>query len=339
MSRFLTATAILALSAGIASAEVTLSGDARMGIIGGDGVDTAFTSRARVKFTLSGETDGGLAFGASFRANDAAGAASGTAGSVFISGAFGKLSMGDVDGAANAAVGNLDGVGLTGLGDLNENIFVANGGLTGYIAVNYNGSPNLVLTGDPSALYEYSAGNLALYASLTNPSYVFTDGGGTVSGKAYSVGAAYSFGSYKVSAAYEYASQEPITSFNSDGFYDHIIVGADGTFGAVTVKARYGRANSDFTDGTSFSDLEQWGLSATYTTGALALTAFASNKSDVRASNDESLFKREAYGLGASYDLGGGAKVVGGYSHLTDSGLNSTPGSNSAYDLGLSFDF
>ncbi|NJS38490.1 MAG: porin [Rhodobacteraceae bacterium] len=73
-----------------------------------------------MEFTLSGETDGGLSFGASFRADNAAGANAGTAGSVFISGGFGTLSMGDVDGAANAALGHVDGVGLTGLGDLNE---------------------------------------------------------------------------------------------------------------------------------------------------------------------------------------------------------------------------
>jgi outer membrane protein OmpU len=91
--------------------------------------DIGFTSRARVTFTFSGETDGGLSFGASFRADNSSNAANGTAGSVFLSGAFGKISMGDVDGAAVAAVGHVDGVGLTGLGDRNESSFIANGGL------------------------------------------------------------------------------------------------------------------------------------------------------------------------------------------------------------------
>ncbi|MEI2688029.1 MAG: porin [Cypionkella sp.] len=107
MKKILLATTILAASTGFASAEVALSGSAYMGLLNdfGAGDDTIFISRARVEFTLSGETDGGLAFGASFRADNARNgfglsANNGTAGSVYISGAFGKLSMGDVDGAA-----------------------------------------------------------------------------------------------------------------------------------------------------------------------------------------------------------------------------------------------
>ena len=136
MKKILLATTMLAATTGFAAAEVTLSGDARMGIISDfdnaltplvNESDLQFTSRARVKFTMSGSTDGGLEFGASFRAQDAVNASKGTAGSVFISGAFGKLSMGDVDDAANAAVGQVSGVGLTGLGDLNEMTYIGGG--------------------------------------------------------------------------------------------------------------------------------------------------------------------------------------------------------------------
>jgi len=142
MKKILLASAAVVAFAPAAMAEVALSGDASMGVISDFGSsDTVFTSRARVKFTMTGETDGGLAFGAEFRADNAGnatvddGAELGQAGNVYISGAFGKLSMGDVDGAALAAVGHVDGVGLTGLGDLNESTFIAAGD-------------------DPSALYE-----------------------------------------------------------------------------------------------------------------------------------------------------------------------------------------
>jgi outer membrane protein OmpU len=40
------------------------------------------------------------------------------------------------------------------------------------------------------------------------------------------------------------------------------------------------------------------------------------------------------YGVGASYDLGGGAKVVGGYANTDISGVD-----DDAFDLGLSFSF
>ena len=139
MKTLLTSTALLLASVSFASAEITLSGSARMGVIDDFGDDnTGFTSRARVEFSLSGETDGGLSFGASFRADNASGANSGTAGSVFVSGAFGKLSMGDVDGAANAAVGHVDGVGLTGLGDLPTVAYSALGALVVNLVIAIN---------------------------------------------------------------------------------------------------------------------------------------------------------------------------------------------------------
>ena len=124
---------------------MTLSGDARMGVTAGGGADAAFSSRARVRFTAAVETDGGLSLGATFRAQDAAAASGGTAGAVSISGAFGTLSMGDEDSAANTVVGNVSGVGYTGLGDKNE---------LGYLG---GKSTNV--------LYVYTAGALTFSAS------------------------------------------------------------------------------------------------------------------------------------------------------------------------------
>ena len=303
MKKILLATTLLAATTGFAAAEVTLSGDARMGIISdfdkvdGSGTpaapvgvnenDLQFTSRARVKFTLSGSTDGGLEFGASFRADNAAGAASGTAGSVFISGAFGKLSMGDVDDAANSAVGQVSGVGLTGLDDLNEMSYIGGGN-------------------DPTALYEYSTGDLTIYASVTNPTFATTTVPSVV---AYSAAAKYALGDYTVALGYE----------NNDAGTDHVIVGATATFGAATVKAIYGSASGTV-------DGDQYAVSVDYKADALTVTAFYSNKDLPTVS------VQEAYGLGASYDLGGGASVVGGYSH------NETTNDDS-YDLGVSMSF
>lgn len=296
MKKVLLASSILALSAGFASAEITLSGDARMGIVSdfaAGGVTSGFvagksqfTSRARVKFTLSGETDGGLSFGASFRADNASSAASGDGGEVFISGAFGKLTMGDVDGAAQQAVGNVDGVGLTGLGDLNEATYIAAG----------DG------TSDPTAAYEYSAGAFTGIITVTNPA---------AGDSAYALGFKYSAGNYSASLGYE-DNQAGIT---------HVIVGGTATFGAIAVKANYGQADA------GAGSLSQYHLSATYTADALSVTAFYGDEKDFGA-----LGNGVAYGLGASYDLGGGAKVVGGYAK------NDTT-SDDSYDLGVSFSF
>jgi outer membrane protein OmpU len=296
MKKILLATTLLAASTGFAAAEVTLSGDARMGIksnfdnaatLAIDESDLQFTSRARVKFTLSGSTDGGLEFGASFRAQDAVGASNGKNGSVFISGAFGKLSMGDVDDAANSAVGQVSGVGLTGLDDLNEMTYIAGGN-------------------DPTALYEYSTGDLTIYASVTNPTIVAAPASSVV---AYSVAAKYALGDYTVALGYE----------DNDAGTTHIIGGVSATFGAATLKAIYGSA-----DGAINGD--QYAISVDYKADALTVTAFYSNKDLVPA------VVQEAYGIGASYDLGGGASVVGGYSHNETSNQD-------AYDLGVSMSF
>ena len=296
MKKILLATTMLAATTGFAAAEVTLSGDARMGIISNfdlastattDESDLQFTSRARVKFTLSGSTDGGLDFGGSFRADNAAGAAAGTAGSVFISGAFGKLTMGDVDTAAQSAVGQVSGVGLTGLGDLNE--------------VSYIGGGN-----DPTALYEYSTGDLTIYASVTNPTIVAAPASSVV---AYSAAAKYALGDYTVALGYE----------DNDAGSTHIIAGVAATFGAVTAKAIYGAATGGLVDG------DQYAVSVDYKADALTVTAFYSNK-------DLTSIIQEAYGLGASYDLGGGASVAGGYSKNQTSGAD-------AFDLGVAMSF
>jgi outer membrane protein OmpU len=311
----LATTAIVAALSSAAQAEVTLSGSARMGVIDDFGDDnTGFTSRARVVFTLSGETDGGLAFGATFRADNAGAANVGDAGEVFISGTFGKLSMGDVDGAANAAVGHVDGVGLTGLSDLNESTFIANGG------VDLDGG-TLNDASDPTALYVYSTGDLSLYLSATDPAGA---------ADAIGLGVRYVMGNFTLSAGYE--DMGGFDSFGTEGTEDpsdprdiqHLIVGVDAKLGAVTVKARYGQAES--TEGVVAlpGTVDQFAMSATYAMDALAVTAFYNDK--------EEIFGSKAFGIGASYDLGGGAKVVGGY-------VSNETADTDAFDLGVSFSF
>lgn len=258
MKTILVTTAILAATAGFASAEVTLSGDARMGIIDDFGATgPVFNSRARVKFTMSGESDTGIAFGADFRAADAVGAASGTSGSVFISGGFGKLSMGDVDGAATAAVGHVNGVGYTGLSDLNESTYIGGGT-------------------KESILYEYSAGAFTGYLSA---------GQREVLAETFAVGAKYATDAFTVSLGYE----------DNDAGTTHVIAGVDTTFSAVTLKARYGQASGAidgdqwslsatysadgmgvtafYADDSELGGAEAWGLGASYDLGGGASVA------------------------------------------------------------------
>ena len=77
---------------------------------------TTAKNRVRIAFGLSGETDSGLEFGASIRADNAADGNSGTAGSQYLSGSFGKISMGDLDGADEQMVGDISAMSFAGLG-------------------------------------------------------------------------------------------------------------------------------------------------------------------------------------------------------------------------------
>lgn len=151
MKKVLFATTALVLSAGVAAAEMSLSGNGRMGVVYDDALagdlKTQFNSRFRAVFTGSGTMDNGITFGGTIRADNAANGAAGTAGNVFVSGAFGKVTMGDIDSALKEAVGDLAGVCYVGCGDGNE--------------FGFSGGGN-----DEGLLWSYTLDNFGLHASL-----------------------------------------------------------------------------------------------------------------------------------------------------------------------------
>jgi outer membrane protein OmpU len=279
MKKILLATTLLVASTGFAAAELTTSGAARMGVVY-DGTDTQFTSRVRITFTGSGETDGGLTFGASVRADQIGGNGGTSTGTtngdstVYISGAFGKLTMGDVGGAADALVGNVSGVGLTGLGSLNE---------MGYIG-----------TSKTAAYYEYSTNGLTFGVGVGQPTGTNPSG---------SVAVKYSTDTFSVALGYEDGVVGLVDATQTS-------LGVTGSFSGISLKAVV-------KDLSTNADLS-YALSADYTSGATTVTAFYADN------------VIEVFGLGASYDLGGSAKVVGGV--VND-------GTDTIADLGVSFSF
>ena len=193
MKKLLLATTMLVTAGTYAAADVSVSGDARMGVVNAYDKDTkgnvtTFSNRMRIKFSGSGTTDGGLSFGGSFRANDAAGAKAGTSGSTFISGAFGKVTFGDVDSGDNAAVGQLASVGYTGLGSGNSINYAADAGgdhgLPGEMT-DYSGA---------RVLYTNTFGGVTLNVSSAQ----LTDGGAS----SYGIGGSYAVGALTVGVGY-----------------------------------------------------------------------------------------------------------------------------------------
>ncbi len=305
MKKVLLATSILAASAGFASAEVAVSGSARMGLVYNSTLDlgggqTYFSSRVRIVFTASGETDGGLTFGASMRADQTGGNNSDAGGdedgdsngdsTVFISGAFGKLTMGDVGGAADALVGQVSGVGYGPNDDLQEIGFID--------------------TTKTAVYYEYSAGALTFGLGVGQTWNVDADAD---TDDEANIAVKYSADGYSAAIGYEENDTESLVS-----------VSGSATFGAATVKARASDSDVAGTDTT-------YALSVDYVAGAIKVTGFYTDFGNTGASLDT-----QHIGLGATYDLGGGATLAGGVVMQNNDGI--VPDETFA-DLGVKFSF
>ena len=360
MKKILLATTVLGMSAGFAAADVAVSGDARMGIASYNG-DAAFSNRVRISFAGSGTTDGGLAFGGSVRADNSGAGAAGTDGSVFISGAFGKITMGGVDSGDAAAVGQLSSVGYEGLGSGNSIGYSADGGLIGF------GDNDIELTGTAArVLYTYSSGALTATASVSqidNTEFVAPDTTGAVVGTTYTssdygvgsygLGVSYNAGAVTVAAGYGVASGFNTTTTAANGADTYVETESSITdmsasvkfvSGDTTVKGIYQDKSAEQT--TAGVSTEVWnavsmGASVDHKIDAVTVTAYTlttTYSADVLA-NDISLNRM---GLGAAYDLGGGAAFKAGWSNIevavTD-GSSTTSVSQDNFDAGLTFSF
>ena len=229
MKKILIASTALVATAGIAAAEVSFSGEAGIGLIY-DGTDWAADHYTTLSVSMTGETDGGLSFGASFDITTGTTGGAVDASSAYIEGGFGKLSAGDIDNAVDATVGGLKDVGYSGLG-------VDNLGET------YKGNSGADL------LYQGSFGDFSVAVS-----------GQVDGGSDWAIAAGYAMGDYKFAAGVEDAAGETVyavsagASFgdfgvnalfakNSDTGADSYGVDATYTMGAVAVTAAYGNNN------------------------------------------------------------------------------------------------
>ena len=391
-----------------------------MGIVSTDS-NSVMDSNVKITFSGSGTTDGGLAFGGKFDSHNSVGASVGTSGSVFISGAFGKISMGGVDSGDAAAVGQLASVGYTGLGSTNSINYAADGfdlfGLPALVkgsktfyygpdgddeglepdlltaddlaagavidsTVTYSGSTKVSSGSAAKVLYTYAAGGLTFNASAGQISNGPTDN------NSYGLGASYTTGGLTLAAGYgsnEFGFVTTITdTVNAAGTNLLITVGTQtGTvsngsvtdtslsatyvMGDTTIKAIYQdkQVDAKYQTVSSIPDYSlsedgevtdvsatatSMGMSVSHAMGAITLTAFGVQTdltSDALNDAAQSItFTRS--GIGAAYDLGGGAKFKVGAVRveaptvaLDVDALTSTLATTSytAYDAGVTFSF
>ena len=286
----LIATTALVATAGVAVADVKLSGYARFGAVYFDGaaagVDkTNIGSRLRLQFDATTETDGGLTLGVRqrFQAEENAANGGGNQARFFASAGGLTIAMGNILGVIESAP-NLylptksAGVGLEGNGfsELAANTYT-NGGAFGWTAYNSAGVGAV-----DGVEVIYSMNGIGLHAHSTDTSY--------------GLGANYKFADYTVAVAYEEwndgARKGDTVLFASVG----------GKFGAFDAGLSY--AETDYSNRSA----EKFSLRGGYTVNdALYVYGFYADESGVRPVD-------ETYGLGASYGLGGGASVEGGWS-------------------------
>ncbi|WP_281857907.1 porin [Litoreibacter halocynthiae] len=325
MKKILIASTALVSTAGLAAADVALSGRAEMGIYqynaafgGPNNGGPQFFTDIDVTFTMSGETDNGLTFGASVDLDEGGAISNATqnnsddgGATIFISGGFGTVTMGDTDGALDWALTEAGNVGNPG--SLADDETTHAGYLGAYLD---GGNDGQILR------WDYTSGAFGVAISLED------DNGS----KAVNTGVGYAIG-------FKYALDLSGTTVNFGIGHQRAADGAPGVTPdakatGVSVSATFANglsAGVTYTDMSNIAVDKHYSIGLGYTTGAFSVHANYGKFDGVAAGAEA-----KGFGLAAAYDLGGGAVVHFGYG----SGKTSTaaPTAKSAsLGLGLSF--
>ena len=330
MKKILFASTALVAFGGAAAAEVALSGRAEIGIVKTSSFDAQFFQDIDVTFTMSGETDNGLTFGASVDLDEGGDGSDASdvntedgGATVFISGSFGTVTMGDTDGAMDWALTEAGNVGNPG--SINDDETEHAGHLGAYLD-GFGNNDGQILR------YDFTAGDFGVAISLESDDGVT---GNTITGTqaattgtdgyGFAIGLKYNLDLSGTDVALGLGYQEA-----EDG-------GVTGKAVGISASATF---NNGLSAGITYTDFDKVtaggqgvdnhvGIGVGYSTGALSLHANYGTF-DV---NDGS-GNRDGFGVAAAYDLGGGAVVHFGYGDSTRSGADAKTAS---LGLGLSF--
>lgn len=373
MKKVLLASTALVAMAGVASAQsilqgadsragtITIQGDAEMGLVGGnndidfgggaatvdvdDDTPPQFFNDLDIRFILRGETDGGLQFGAQVDLDEAGNLGreldnQGT--EVFISGAFGRLIMGDTDGAVDFVVRDMNG-GQPGSINDDETSHAAYYGNHGD---GLFGGDNQVLRYDNTFGQIRVAFSIEQYAPAATgvvPDPKSTVGAADFDGMSWAIGGAYEFefatGSVDVALGYKHYDNPGFVT--AGGGFAGLPFGPGFTNGGVPVSAVYDSAQLDAgttaTDGIGDGSQITVGATLELDIGLIAGLTYSSWEFDNLRNNithtglgvsyafdafsfgvnygiwEHDNVSLTGYGLSADYNLGGGARLVFGY--------------------------
>jgi outer membrane protein OmpU len=375
---FATTAASALLIGGIASAQgIALFGDARLGLgynINNDGGvnlefddqgnlevtdDLIAVSRVRFGVNMTGETDSGITFGATIRADNAIGGNGGptdagqTAGSVFVSGSFGTLTMGDTNAADEQWVGDVPGdFSLTGLGELDETKYISNGGSFGNdtgndFAANPEARPTIRYDFDIMGFGISVSSNRDLTDVGVGAGYAADFGGGSWSaGVGY-----YSFDNFTqvTGTTLEFIPGTndvvPVTSTREIPSGEQWSLGLSADFDAFAFGVTYVDLSSD-TNAFGSVEAQNLLLGGSFTFDAWSVGAVYGKVLNASGDDDfdafDTLDGTDSYELSAQYDLGGGAALMGGVRRTYNLGINEDGSEADAAwigDFGISMSF
>lgn len=332
MKKILLATSALVATAGFASAEIKLTGMAEMGVFGADETNLQFHNDFTINIDGKGETDSGLSFGFHIELEDNGDASQINGGAyydneaVWLSGSFGKLTLGETDGAYDWAMEEI------GWGSAIADDHTTHAG--------YNGNSGLDSYYDNQVMrYEYSFGDFAAAFSLEMCGDGYLDDLKTASYSAscsgshdpvIGVGLKYS-GEF---AGFDLTLGGGYQTVDSD-FGEADIAGFSvGTqFGPFAAIFNYSHFETDVDDDVSYVssstvDYDHYGLGIAYIQDALTLEAnYGYFDVSGRNIDGDKIGDPEGWGVAANYDLGGGAVLEAGYG--ISSGWNYSDGSDS----------
>ncbi|CUH86720.1 Porin [Phaeobacter sp. CECT 5382] len=346
MKKVLFATTALIATAGMAAAEVSMSGYGRFGLdynsangdaINADGSanaggvsETNITSRLRLQFDMSTEADNGVGFNARYRAQ--AESRDGVAGTGAFNGArFGvtygglAVNVGNIIGAVENTPGlyvtgaRSAGTGIDGMGF--HSLAIKSSSALGVVGTRFNWDAySSAGAGSNGIEALYSTGGFTGHISYSqrNGGAVVGDAGGE---QRTAVMVTYSFSDYYVAASYQATDNSAtITTTNgtvldpNDGLY---LLTAGGDFGAFGAKLAYG--STDVADSVTLegnmdigaaSNIVVWVNSTDVDANLMAdttVTGATTIGANATASDGTS------FGINYQYDLGGGATFVAGY--------------------------
>lgn len=293
MKKILLASTALIATAGVAAADISLSGTGRFGLsyvedrAGANRGDSVLYSRLRINIDGSTETDGGVEFGARLRIQATNDAANNEQNQATLSGARFSVAYGGLE------------------------VYIGNtGGAIDNMKFKSGNEPGALFEAGQTAGRDYGgfgyssggAGANALYATYAVGDLLFGAGfDDQANGEEVDVFVTYTMGNFGGTLAYGQRND------SVGGDDDTVMLGLDYNVGDLNLTALIG----DEDTGTVAQDGLFYGVSANYAISSATAIQFAYGTGE--ESTDDT-----AYGIGATHSLGGGVTLAAGVGQTDD---------------------